>query len=360
MAVEEITEVPTYDVPAAIKGKTDIDLEKYQQMYQRSIDDPEGFWADMAEEFVTWDAKWDSVLAWDFEKANIEWFKGGKLNVSYNCLDRHVEAGHGDQKALIWEGNDPEEDTAITYQQLLEDVCRFANALKRLGVEKGDRVCMYMQMIPQLPVAMLACARIGAVHSIVFGAFSPDSLAERINDSSCKILITQDTALRGKKNNIPMKTKRILNESTVCHLAQNPKFVGIKHSSEDITLLSRFRQIAGGRLMVWSGRDAYYLGALAMGASGAIGSSYSLTGDVYMEITRAYRSGDVSRAMKLQNQINEVHRRLQVFGPYKSMKYCFSLMGIEAGNCRIPFKPIAPEAGEYLRETLVLLDRIRQ
>ena len=160
--------------------------------------------------------------------------------------------------------------------------------------------------------------------------------------------------------NIPMKTKRILNESTVCHLAQDPKFVGIKHSSEDIALLSRFRQIAGGRLMVWSGRDAYYLGALAMGASGAIGSSYSLTGDVYMEITRAYRSGDVSRAMKLQNQINEVHRRLQVFGPYKSVKYCFSLMGIEAGNCRIPFKPIAPEAGEYLRETLVLLDRIRQ
>ena len=206
MSVEEITEIPTYDVPAAIKGKTDIDFEKYQQMYKRSIEDPEGFWADMAEEFVTWDSKWDSVLAWDFDKANIEWFKGGKLNVSYNCLDRHVEAGHGDQKALIWEGNDPEEDEAITYKQLLAEVCRFANALKKIGVKKGDRVCMYMQMIPQLPVAMLACARIGAVHNIVFGAFSPDSLAERINDSTCKILITQDTALRGKKNDIPMKT----------------------------------------------------------------------------------------------------------------------------------------------------------
>jgi len=206
MTVEEIPQIPTYDVPDAIKGRTDIDMAKYQQMYKRSVDDPEGFWAEIAEEFVTWDTKWDTVLDWDFEKANIEWFKGGKLNVSYNCLDRHVQTGHGDQTALIWEGNDPEEDCTITYKQLLDDVCRFANALKTLGVKKGDRVCMYMQMVTQLPVAMLACARIGAVHSIVFGAFSPDSLSERINDSTCKILITQDTALRGKKNDIPMKT----------------------------------------------------------------------------------------------------------------------------------------------------------
>jgi len=136
----------------------------------------------------------------------IEWLKGGKLNISYNCLDRHVESGHGDQTALIWEGNDTHEDKKISYKQLLDEVCKFANALKKLGVKKGDRVCMYMQMIPQLPVAMLACARIGAVHSVVFGAFSPDSLVERINDSTCKILITQDTALRGKKSDIPMKT----------------------------------------------------------------------------------------------------------------------------------------------------------
>ena len=206
MSVEEISKVPTYDVPAAIKGKTDIDFNRYQQMYQQSIDDPEGFWAARAGELLDWDSKWDTVLNWDFDKANIEWFKGGKLNVSYNCLDRHVEAGHGDQTALIWEGNDPNEDSTISYKQLLDDVCRFANALKTLGVKKGDRVCMYMQMVTQLPVAMLACARIGAVHSIVFGAFSPDSLSERINDSTCKILITQDTALRGKKNDIPMKT----------------------------------------------------------------------------------------------------------------------------------------------------------
>jgi len=206
MAIEEVSAIPTYDVPEAIKGKTDIDFAGYQEMYKRSIEDPEGFWADMAEKYVKWDSKWDQVLNWDFVQGNIEWFKGGKLNVSYNCLDKHVEAGHGDQTALIWEGNDPTEDAKITYKQLLEEVCRFANALKKIGVKKGDRVCLYMQMVPQLPVAMLACARIGAVHSVVFGAFSPESLAERINDSTCKILITQDTALRGKKNNIPMKT----------------------------------------------------------------------------------------------------------------------------------------------------------
>ena len=207
MAVEEISTVPTYDVPENVKGKTDIDRDKYQQMYQRSIDNPEGFWAEMAQKFVTWQSEWDRVLKWDFEEARIEWFKGGMLNVSYNCLDRHVEAGHGDQAALIWEGNEPAEDAQLTYKQLLVQVCRFANALKKFGVKKGDRVCLYMQMIPQLPVAMLACARIGAVHNVVFGAFSPDSLAERINDSTCKVLVTQDTAMRGQKNNMPMKTK---------------------------------------------------------------------------------------------------------------------------------------------------------
>jgi len=206
MAVEEISSIPTYDIPEAVKGKTDIDWSRYQQMYRRSLDDPEGFWTEMADEFVSWQSRWRRVLRWDFERGEIEWFKGAKLNVSYNCLDRHVEAGGGEQTALIWEGNEPAEDARLTYHQLLEEVCRCANALRKMGVKKGDRVCLYMQMILQLPVAMLACARIGAVHNVVFGAFSPDSLAERINDSSCKVLITQDTAMRGKKNNIPMKT----------------------------------------------------------------------------------------------------------------------------------------------------------
>jgi acetyl-CoA synthetase len=194
-----------YDIPAAVNGQAAIDPDTYEQMYQRSIQDPEGFWAEQADTFVSWFKKWDRVLEWDFHAAQTKWFLGGKLNVSYNCLDRHVEAGAGQQTALIWQGNDAAESLQLSYAELLDQVCRFANALKALGVTKGDRVCIYMQMIPELAVAMLACTRIGAVHSIVFGAFSPDSLRDRIQDSSCKVLITQDTGLRGAKTDIPMK-----------------------------------------------------------------------------------------------------------------------------------------------------------
>jgi len=180
-------------------------LDQYRDLYEKSMSDPDAFWSAVADR-INWYKKWDTVREFDFVKGNIKWFDGAKLNVSYNCLDRHVEAGHGDQTAIIWEGNNPEEDQAFTYSELLAEVQKFANVLKSLGVEKGDRVCLYMQMIPQLPVAMLACARIGAVHSVVFGAFSPDSLRDRINDSACKVLITQDTGVRGTKQNIPMKT----------------------------------------------------------------------------------------------------------------------------------------------------------
>lgn len=190
----------TFSTNAHVKS-----MDQYQKKYDKSIGDRNAFWAEEAER-ISWYKKWDSVGEFDYVNANIKWFEGGKLNVSYNCLDRHVEAGNGNRTALIWEGNNPEEDSHFTYAELLKKVQRFANVLKGLGVEKGDRVCMYMQMVPQLPVAMLACARIGAVHSIVFGAFSPDSLRDRINDSECKILITQDTGVRGTKQNIPMKS----------------------------------------------------------------------------------------------------------------------------------------------------------
>ena len=181
------------------------DMTVYKGLYDKSVRDPESFWAEQAER-LDWYKKWDKVADNDLTKAQIKWFEGGKLNVSYNCLDRHIKAGHGDQTALIWEGNDPNTDTALSYAELLSEVSKFANILKEKGVEKGDRVCIYMQMIPELAIAMLACTRIGAVHSIVFGAFSPDSLRDRINDSSCKALITQDTGVRGTKQNIPMKS----------------------------------------------------------------------------------------------------------------------------------------------------------
>ncbi|NQU67005.1 MAG: acetate--CoA ligase [Candidatus Marinimicrobia bacterium] len=179
-------------------------MEAYLELYNQSMNDPDAFWANQAER-LSWYKKWDTVSDVDFHTGKIKWYEGGKLNVSYNCLDRHVEQGKGNETALIWEGNDPSEDKRFTYKELLDDVCRFANVLKSKGVKKGDRVCIYMQMIPELTIAMLACTRIGAVHSIVFGAFSPGALRDRINDSSCTILITQDTGVRGKKLDIPMK-----------------------------------------------------------------------------------------------------------------------------------------------------------
>ena len=179
-------------------------LDQYKKTYKDSISNPDEFWASIAER-VHWYKKWEKVSDVDYKKAKINWFINGKLNVSYNCLDRHVNNGNGDKTAIIWEGNNPSEDKKYTYSELLTEVKKFANVLKSLGVKKGDRVCLYMQMVPELSIAMLACCRIGAVHSVVFGAFSADSLRDRINDSSCKVLITQDTGVRGKKDNIPMK-----------------------------------------------------------------------------------------------------------------------------------------------------------
>ena len=179
-------------------------LDLYDEIYKRSIEDPENFWAETAQR-IHWIEPWDTVRNFDFAQGKIEWFSGGKLNACYNCIDRHIENGHGNETAIIWEGNDPNQSRKFSYSELLKDVSQFANALKSMGVEKGDRVCLYMQMIPELAVAVLACARIGAVHSVVFGAFSSDSLRDRINDSECKILVTQDTGVRGTKQTIPMK-----------------------------------------------------------------------------------------------------------------------------------------------------------
>jgi acetyl-CoA synthetase len=234
MAEQAATDL-IYDIPSAIKGQAAITPELYAQLYQRSIQDPEGFWSEQAEKFVTWFKKWDKVLEWDFHAANIKWFMGGKLNVSYNCLDRHVEAGAGGQTAIIWQGNDPSESRKLTYAELLEQVCKFANALKSLGVKKGDRVCIYMQMVPELAVAMLACTRIGAIHSVVFGAFSSESLLDRIQDSTCKVLITQDTALRGAKTDIPMKENA---DEALAHCPSIEKVVVVRRTGHTVAMQS--------------------------------------------------------------------------------------------------------------------------
>ena len=192
-----------YDIPTSYTDDALLDEIRYQKMYQRSIEDPDGFWAEQAWSFLSWDKHWDTVLDWDFSKGHIRWFEGGKLNACYNCVDRHLE-NRAEQTALIWEGDDPADDAHISYQELYEQVCLLANALKSRGIRKGDRVCIYMPMIPQAVYAMLACARIGAVHSVVFGGFSPESIKDRILDSDCQMVITADEGVRGGKH-IPLK-----------------------------------------------------------------------------------------------------------------------------------------------------------
>ena len=172
--------------------------EDYDRIYSESVKNPEKFWSDIAETFH-WRKKWDQVLEWDFETPEVKWFLNGKLNITENCLDRHLEA-RGDQTAIIWEPNEPgDEAQHITYKELHARVSQFANALKNMGVEKGDRVCIYLPMVPELAVSVLACARIGAIHSVVFAGFSSTALASRINDASCKVVITSDGSYRGNK-----------------------------------------------------------------------------------------------------------------------------------------------------------------
>ena len=200
-----MSDAKIYPVPAEFAANAHVNAEQYAQMYAQSVNDPEGFWAEQAENYLTWFKKWDKVLDWSFkDDAFIRWFEGGKLNVAYNCLDRHLDT-RGDQVALIWEGDSPNEDRKITYRELHTEVSKFANVLKSRGVKKGDRVSIYMPMIPEAAVAMLACARIGAVHSIVFGGFSPDALRDRVDDAACGVIITSDQSMRGGKR-VPLKT----------------------------------------------------------------------------------------------------------------------------------------------------------
>jgi acetyl-CoA synthetase len=195
-----------FDVPKELQEKAHINsMAQYEEMYKRSMDDPEGFWGEMAEKNLDFYKKWDKVLDYDFnDDIRIEWFKGAKLNASYNCLDRHLKTARKNKAALIWQGEPLGDARTYTYQELYYEVNRFANVLKKKGVKKGDRVTIYLPMIPELPIAMLACARIGAVHSIVFGGFSAEALRDRIQDCESKVLITSDGSLRSGKN-VPLK-----------------------------------------------------------------------------------------------------------------------------------------------------------
>ena len=179
-------------------------LDEYHEEYKKSVDNPEKFWAEKADTFV-WRKKWDNVLDWNFEEPKIRWFEGGRLNITENCLDRNL-AERGNETAIIWEPNNPSDNAlTFTYKELHSEVCKFANVLKNLGGKKGDRICIYMPMVPELAFAVLACARIGAIHSVVFAGFSAKSLSDRNNDADCNIVLTADGAYRGAKS-IPLKS----------------------------------------------------------------------------------------------------------------------------------------------------------
>ncbi len=200
-----MAEDKVYPIPPAIAENAYINEQKYNSMYQQSIDDPDTFWGNMAKEFLSFEQQWNKVSNWYFgaDDVSIKWFEGAKLNVTYNCIDRHLPE-RAQQTAIIWESDDPNKSETITYQQLSDNVNRFANVLKARGAKKGDRICIYMPMIPEAAYAMLACARIGAIHSVVFGGFSPEALKDRILDSDCQIVITADEGVRGGKN-VPLK-----------------------------------------------------------------------------------------------------------------------------------------------------------
>ncbi|NIR28244.1 MAG: acetate--CoA ligase [Gammaproteobacteria bacterium] len=229
-----------YDVPAKFAQRAHIDTDTYKEMYERSMKDPEGFWAEQAEKYLEWFDKWDKVWDWSFSgDVHIRWFEGGKLNAAYNCLDRHLDS-RGEKTAILWEGDDPKDDKRITYRELHEEVCKFANALKERGVKKGDRVSIYLPMIPEVAVAMLACARIGAIHSVVFGGFSPESLKDRILDSDCRVVITSDEGIRGNRT-VPLKANT---DEALEHCPNVHSVIVVKHT--------------GGKVDWTDGRDHWY------------------------------------------------------------------------------------------------------
>jgi len=239
MTVESV-----YPVKADALARTYIDSARYEELYRQSLNDPDAFWAAQAEQFVSWDRKWDRVSNCDFNEVDIRWFEGAQLNVAYNYVDRHL-ATHGDRIAILWEGDSPDEHREVSYRELHESVCRFANALKARGVQPGDRVSIYMPMIPEAAVAMLACARIGAVHSVVFGGFSPEAMKDRILDADCRVVITADEGMRGGR---------------AIHLKANTD-EALAHCPEVHTVFVVRR--TGGRIDWREGRDVWYHEATA-------------------------------------------------------------------------------------------------
>ena len=234
----------SYPIPDEFRTGAHITEQRYPEMYRRSIEDPEGFWSEQADRFLSWSARWKNVLDWDFPKGYVRWFEGGRLNACFNCVDRHL-ATRGEQIAIIWEGNDPDQSRTITYRELHQQVCRLANGLKERGIGKGDRVCLYVPMIPEAVFAMLACARIGAIHSVVFAGFSSEAFKHRVRDSDCRLVITVDGYRHGNK--------------TIDHKEKTDQALRDCPSVKTVLVVKRL-----GRDIPWDGaRDVWYHEAIA-------------------------------------------------------------------------------------------------
>ena len=267
-------------------------MEAYHAEYERSIADPEAFWAEKAEEFH-WFKKWDTICSYNYDMdkgpISIKWFESGKTNITYNCLDRHLE-NKGDQSAIIWEGNSPDEDATLTFRELHEQVCKFANVLKSRGVKKGDRVSIYMPMVPELAVAMLACARIGAVHSIVFGGFSADALADRIVDATCTTVLTCDGIYRGAK---PVVMKPLVDEAMASAEEQMGQpvttCVVLRHHADDEAFVCPMQE----------GRDVDYAEAMASASADCLPEEMDAEDPLFI----LYTSGSTGKPKGVQHTV---------------------------------------------------------
>ncbi|WP_019865511.1 acetate--CoA ligase [Methylovulum miyakonense] len=267
-----------YHVKPEIAARAHITAETYQTLYQQSIDQPEAFWDGQAERFLTWDKRWDKVMDYDYPTAYIRWFEGGRLNVSANCLDRHL-AARGDQTAIIWEGDNPSQDKKISYKELHRLVCKFANVLKAQGVQKGDHVCIYLPMIVEAAVVMLACTRIGAVHSVVFGGFSAEALKDRILDGQCHYLVCADEGYRGGKV-IPIKATV---DKAAAHCPSLEKIIVIQNT---------------GQTVAWqAGRDVWYHEAMAQASENCEPESMDAEDPLFI----LYTSGSTGKPKGVQH-----------------------------------------------------------
>ncbi len=340
-----------YFPPQYLSGQAHIgSFEEYQQRYQDSIKDVEAFWADVAGDFH-WFRKWDNVRAYNYNvdegPVSIRWFEGAKTSIAYNCLDRHLET-RGDQVAIIWEGNEPGEDGRLTYRELHQQVCKFANVLKSRGVKKGDRVSIYMPMIPELAIAMLACARIGAVHSIVFGGFSADALADRIVDSTCQVVVTTDGMFRGDR---PMERKAFADHA----IANADSRMGGK-SVDTCIVVRRVGKHEGISCPMREGRDIWWHEAMETASQDCPCEEMDAEDPLYI----LYTSGSTGKPKGVQHNVGgymvyTAYTHKNIFDYHDGDVYfCAADIGWVTGHSYIIYGPLANGATSVMFESTPL------